>query len=52
MITLLIRGVTLPGAGQGVLFFIEPQWEELLNPEVSEQMKSTYLVTSTVPKDM
>lgn len=34
MVTLLIRGATLPGAGQGILFFIEPQWGELLNPEV------------------
>jgi solute carrier family 6 amino acid transporter-like protein 5/7/9/14 len=52
MITLLIRGATLPGAGQGVLFFIEPQWEELLNPEVSEWMDSTCLVTSTAQKDI
>lgn len=34
MIALLIRGVTLPGAGQGILYFFEPQWEELLNPKV------------------
>nr|CAD7595484.1 unnamed protein product [Timema genevievae] len=34
MITLLIKGCTLEGAGKGVLFFITPQWEELLNPNV------------------
>ncbi|XP_021912916.1 sodium-dependent nutrient amino acid transporter 1-like isoform X1 [Zootermopsis nevadensis] len=34
MIALLVRGATLPGAGKGILFFIEPQWEELLNPQV------------------
>ncbi|KAJ4442665.1 hypothetical protein ANN_04254, partial [Periplaneta americana] len=34
MITLLIRGATLPGAADGLLFFIEPQWEQLLNPTV------------------
>lgn len=35
MIALLVRGATLPGAGKGILFFIEPQWEELLNPQVN-----------------
>ncbi|XP_071444037.1 sodium-dependent nutrient amino acid transporter 1-like [Hetaerina americana] len=34
LIALLIKGATLPGAGNGVLFFIKPQWEELLNPNV------------------
>lgn len=40
MIALLIRGATLPGAGQGVLYFIEPQWEELVNPRVSNLMNT------------
>jgi solute carrier family 6 amino acid transporter-like protein 5/7/9/14 len=44
MITLLIRGATLPGAGEGILFFIEPQWKELLNPQVSTCLL-TYLHT-------
>ena len=35
LITLLIRGLTLPGAMDGVLFYLEPQWHELLNPKVS-----------------
>lgn len=52
MITLLIRGATLPGAGQGILFFIEPQWGELLNPEVSEMMGSAYLMTSNASIEM
>lgn len=34
MITLLIRGATLPGALEGIRYFFEPQWEELLNPKV------------------
>jgi len=29
MLTLLIRGLTLPGASQGLLFFFTPQWEKL-----------------------
>ncbi|XP_055372366.1 sodium-dependent nutrient amino acid transporter 1-like [Condylostylus longicornis] len=31
---LLIRAATLPGAGTGMLYFIQPQWKELLNPKV------------------
>jgi solute carrier family 6 amino acid transporter-like protein 5/7/9/14 len=38
MITLLIRGATLPGAEIGIQYFFEPYWEELLNPRVREWM--------------
>ncbi|XP_022094677.1 sodium- and chloride-dependent neutral and basic amino acid transporter B(0+)-like [Acanthaster planci] len=34
LIILLIRGLTLPGSGQGVYFFIKPRWEYLVKPEV------------------
>ncbi|XP_046404080.1 sodium-dependent nutrient amino acid transporter 1-like [Ischnura elegans] len=34
LITLLIKGATLPGADNGIIFFIKPHWEELLNPNV------------------
>ncbi|XP_067002442.2 sodium- and chloride-dependent glycine transporter 1 [Anabrus simplex] len=30
----LIRGVTLPGSANGVLFFIYPEWDQLLNFKV------------------
>lgn len=33
---LLIRAVTLPGALQGIIFFIKPRWEKILEPSVSE----------------
>lgn len=34
MIVLLIRSVTLPGARNGILFFLTPQWDVLLKPQV------------------
>lgn len=34
MFFLLIRSVTLPGAADGILYFITPQWDQLLNPKV------------------
>ena len=34
LFTLLIRACTLDGAIDGILYFIKPQWIELLNPKV------------------
>ncbi|KAK4287442.1 hypothetical protein Pmani_039485 [Petrolisthes manimaculis] len=34
LFTLLIRGVTLPGATNGMLYFITPVWHKLLDPNV------------------
>ncbi|XP_064538050.1 sodium-dependent nutrient amino acid transporter 1 [Drosophila montana] len=34
MLILLVRAVTLPGAWQGIAYFIQPQWSQLLNPHV------------------
>lgn len=31
---LFVRAVTLPGSGDGILFFITPQFDQLLNPKV------------------
>jgi SNF family Na+-dependent transporter len=35
LITLLVRGVTLPGSINGIMFYITPKWEQLLNVNVS-----------------
>lgn len=35
MIALLIRAVTLDGAVDGIIYFLKPNWNELLNPKVS-----------------
>ncbi|KAM8712006.1 hypothetical protein ACLKA7_012512 [Drosophila subpalustris] len=34
MLILLVRAVTLPGAWQGIAYFVKPQWDQLLNPHV------------------
>lgn len=34
MIALLFRAVTLEGATKGIIFFLTPQWHELINPKV------------------
>lgn len=34
LLIFLVRGVTLPGSWEGIRFFIEPQWEKVLEPTV------------------
>lgn len=34
LVTILIRACTLDGALDGIIYFIKPQWGELLNPKV------------------
>ncbi|MBO8127172.1 MAG: sodium-dependent transporter [Firmicutes bacterium] len=34
LIIMIIRGVTLPGAMEGLNFFLKPEWSQLLNPDV------------------
>lgn len=35
LFVLLFRAVTLPGALNGIIFFIRPQWGKLIDPNVS-----------------
>lgn len=34
LVVLLVRGVTLPGAGEGIRYYLTPQWEKLANTKV------------------
>ena len=34
LLILLIRGCTLPGAMDGIVYYLNPQWEKLLDMEV------------------
>ncbi|XP_067408492.1 sodium- and chloride-dependent creatine transporter 1 [Emydura macquarii macquarii] len=34
LVVLLVRGVTLPGAGAGILYYLQPDWSKLGSPQV------------------
>lgn len=34
---LLVRAVTLPGSAEGILYFLTPQWDQLLNLNVKNR---------------
>jgi solute carrier family 6 (neurotransmitter transporter, glycine) member 5/9 len=40
LLILLGRGASLPGAVDGILYFITPQWDMLLSPKVRAEITS------------
>ena len=42
LVLLLVRGATLPGAVEGVKYFLYPDWEKLLSIHVSRHLASLY----------
>lgn len=46
LIILLIRGVLLPGALEGIKYYIIPEWKKLSSPKVSVSTAGIYLSQS------
>ena len=34
MVLIFVRAITLPGAANGIIYFLTPQWDQLLNVKV------------------
>lgn len=46
---LLVRGVTLPGAAEGIMFYLMPTWETLLDARVwGDAASQVYLILITL----
>jgi len=41
LLILLVRGVTLPGAGEGIIFYLKPDISRLADPQVGGGQAST-----------
>lgn len=41
---LLVRAVTLEGAWNGIIYFIKPEWDQILKPKVSFLIKISNIV--------
>ena len=39
LLILLVRGVTLPGAWEGIKFYLLPDWARLADPQVREDIR-------------
>jgi len=48
LLTLLVRGVTLPGSLEGILYYITPRWQQLASAQVYDE-RAPCLKKKTVP---
>lgn len=42
LLTLLVRGVTLEGASEGILYFVKPDWPKLLDVNVRNRQVTIF----------
>jgi solute carrier family 6 (neurotransmitter transporter, serotonin) member 4 len=42
LLILLVRGVSLPGAGEGIRYYLTPEWHKLKNSKVSASFRSVF----------
>jgi SNF family Na+-dependent transporter len=46
LVILLVKGLTLPGATNGILYYITPQWNRLKDPAVTIAMGFSLIIYS------
>lgn len=49
LLVLLVRGITLPGAGRGIIYYLKPDIGRLADPQVQNSRESPPICVQTVP---